>query len=92
MTRKVHLFLEGHVQGVGFRQYTKNKADELNVTGWAKNLENGSVEIIGQGEAAEIEEFVTFVKNGASPASRVDICHINEIDADDRTGKTFKTL
>jgi acylphosphatase len=93
MTRKVHLFVEGHVQGVGFRYYTKNKADELNVTGLAKNLENGSVEIIAQGGAEEIEEFVTFVKNGASPASRVDTCHINELEAEGQSDKTlFKTL
>ncbi|WP_456274466.1 acylphosphatase [Bacillus sp. AK031] len=92
MTRKVHLFIEGHVQGVGFRYFTKNKADELHVAGWAKNLDNGSVEIIAEGGAEEIEEFVTFVKDGASPASRVDTCHINEIESDGQSEQTFKTL
>jgi acylphosphatase len=92
MKRKVHLIVEGHVQGVGFRFYTKNKAHELGIYGWAKNLDNGSVEVIAQGEAEKIEEFVTFVKNGASPASRVDICHINELETDATANHKFMTL
>lgn len=92
MKRKVHLVIEGHVQGVGFRFYTKQKAEEFDITGWAKNLDNGSVEIIAQGRGQEIEKFVTFVKNGASPASRVDICHINELETDEAAGNKFLTL
>ncbi|MGD6967073.1 acylphosphatase [Rossellomorea vietnamensis] len=94
MKRKVHLFIEGHVQGVGFRHFTKNKADEMGISGWAKNLDNGSVEITAQGDESDIEDFVTFVKNGASPSSRVDVCHINELEADEhsRSMESFKTL
>ncbi|WP_421378717.1 acylphosphatase [Bacillus salacetis] len=92
MKRRVHLLIEGHVQGVGFRYYTKSKADELDLSGWAKNLANGSVEIEAQGKESNIEEFVTFVKNGASPASRVDVCHINELEVDETADKIFKTL
>ncbi|WP_409250952.1 acylphosphatase [Bacillus sp. SCS-153A] len=92
MKRKVHLLVEGHVQGVGFRYYTKNKADELDISGWAKNLDNGSVEITAQGDGNKIERFVTFVKNGASPASRVDIFHINELETDASSIAAFKTL
>ncbi|MGM0845280.1 MAG: acylphosphatase [Bacillota bacterium] len=92
MKRKVHLFVEGHVQGVGFRYFTKNKADELKISGWAKNLDDGSVEITAQGNEFNIEQFVTFVKNGASPSSRVDTCHINELQTDEDYEKTFKTL
>ncbi|WP_113929209.1 acylphosphatase [Bacillus sp. P14.5] len=92
MKRKVHIIVEGHVQGVGFRHFTKTKADELDITGWAKNLDNGAVEIKAQGQESPIEEFVTFVKNGASPSSRVDVCHINELHTDDQAEKRFKTL
>lgn len=92
MERKVHLLVEGHVQGVGFRYYTKNKADVMGISGWAKNLENGSVEVTAEGEASNIEKFVTFIKNGASPASRVDIVHINELETDGIEDVEFQTL
>ncbi|WP_205685439.1 acylphosphatase [Bacillus salacetis] len=92
MNRKVSLNAEGRVQGVGFRYFTKNKADELGITGWVKNLDNGSVEIEAQGTATSIEEFATFVKNGASPASRVDIFHINELETDEHSPTGFKAL
>jgi acylphosphatase len=92
MNRKVSLNVEGHVQGVGFRCYTKNKADEQDITGWVKNLDNGSVEIEAQGEASAIEEFATFVKNGASPASRVDVFHIHEMETEETSSNDFKAL
>ena len=57
MTRKtIHFF--GNVQGVGFRYTTRSIAGGFNVTGYVRNLRNGSVELVAEGEAEEIERFL----------------------------------
>lgn len=46
MTAHVH----GHVQGVGFRYWVKSQAKKHNITGYAKNLEDGRVEVVAEGK------------------------------------------
>lgn len=60
----LHLIVSGKVQGVFFRANTKRKADELGIKGYARNLENGNVEMAVQGEEEKINELIRFIKNG----------------------------
>ena len=48
----------GRVQGVGFRWTTKNLADGFEVTGYVKNLPNGTVEMVAEGEESEARKFL----------------------------------
>jgi len=68
---RVHLLISGRVQGVLFRQHARAKALEFGLTGWAKNLIDGKVEIVVEGSKEKVEEFVRRVKQGPQLA-RVD--------------------
>jgi len=59
----MHAIIEGRVQGVGFRATAKTFADRLKITGYARNLSNGSVEIIAQGQKKDLETFNDLLKN-----------------------------
>ncbi|MDP4007535.1 MAG: acylphosphatase [bacterium] len=61
---RFHLLISGRVQGVLFRQHARAKALELGLTGWAKNLLDSKVEIVIEGEKANIEEFLKWAKQG----------------------------
>ncbi len=56
--QRVHAFISGEVQGVGYREEVKRIAFDLNICGWIMNLEDGRVEIIAEGENRNIEEFL----------------------------------
>lgn len=62
--RRVHVFVSGRVQGVFFRDNTCRKARELGITGWVKNLPDGKVEAIFEGEEEKIKEMVEWTKRG----------------------------
>ena len=69
--RRVHLFVSGKVQGVGFRNFTKERADELGVKGWVKNLLDGRVEAVMQGKSEAVEKMLASIRRGPRSA-RVD--------------------
>lgn len=58
-----HIFFYGRVQGVGFRYYSVNKARQLGLTGWVRNLYDGSVEMEVQGPERFIDELIIFLQN-----------------------------
>lgn len=60
--------IEGRVQGVFFRASTKEKADELNIKGFVRNENDGSVYIEAEGEENVLKEFTTWCKHGPSRA------------------------
>lgn len=64
--KKVRYFIivEGQVQNVGFRIFTQIKAIPLNITGYAKNLDNGMVEICAQGYKSNINTLIKEIKKG----------------------------
>ena len=70
-SRTVHLRIEGHVQGVGYRAFVEMKAAELGLAGWVRNRRDGSVEAVLQGPQAAIDSMLDFCRSGP-PASRVD--------------------
>lgn len=64
MQKTYHIFVEGRVQGVGFRYFTKKIADSLSLSGWVRNTFDGKVEIKAQGESSAIEKFLIEIKRG----------------------------
>jgi len=52
----------GRVQGVGFRATTASMARQCAITGWVRNLSDGRVELLAEGEAAEVERFLHYVR------------------------------
>ena len=52
--KRFHLLIKGRVQMVGFRYFTRKKAQELGVNGWIKNLPDGDVEAVIEGEDSAV--------------------------------------
>lgn len=69
--RRLHVWVSGRVQGVFFRQSTETFARELGLAGWVRNLPDGRVEAIAEGDATALERLVAFCHEGP-PAARVD--------------------
>jgi len=67
----------GKVQGVFFRQSTKEKADELGLCGFVRNEDDGSVYLEAEGEKAQLEKMIDWCRRGPSRA-RVDSVHTEE--------------
>jgi acylphosphatase len=65
---RVHLYISGLVQGVFFRQYTKQKAERLGVFGWVRNLPDARVEAVFEGEESAVKELVEICRKGPSKA------------------------
>jgi len=68
---RVRLRVRGRVQGVWFRGATREKALSLGLSGWVRNLPDGSVEALAQGPAWAVEELAAWCRRGPSGA-RVD--------------------
>jgi len=79
MEIRIHAFISGIVQGVFFRSNTKRLADNLGVKGWVRNLSDGRVEVVAEGEKDRIDSFIEFLKKGPSTA-RVDNVEIETKD------------
>ncbi|MGV8017322.1 MAG: acylphosphatase [Ignavibacteria bacterium] len=61
---RIKMTVRGMVQGVGFRYYCYRQADALGITGYAKNLYNGDVEIEAEGAEGVLNEFVKLIEIG----------------------------
>jgi len=66
--KAVRLVVSGLVQGVGFRWYVKRVADDYGVTGFVRNLYDGSVETVAEGDSSAVHGFVDELKVGPSSA------------------------
>ncbi len=64
MKKAAKIIVKGTVQGVFYRQFIKDHADKLKLTGFCRNLENNDVEIIVEGEPDQIERLARFAKEG----------------------------
>jgi acylphosphatase len=71
--KAIILTVFGKVQGVGFRYYTHKKALELKISGFVKNMNDGSVYIEAEGEPGQLEEFANWCEIGPSWARVVKI-------------------
>ena len=64
----VRLTITGKVQGVFYRAGAKERAEELGLKGWVRNIAGGAVEITVSGDEATIEEFTSWCRRGPSKA------------------------
>lgn len=62
----------GSVQGVGFRYTTQHEAQRLGLVGYARNLDDGSVEVVACGEAENVNKLIEWLKAGGPLSARVD--------------------
>lgn len=65
--------ISGRVQGVGFRFFTEHTANRLGLTGYVKNLPNGQVETVAEGEERALREFREAIGNGPRMAQVSDV-------------------
>ena len=72
---RAQVTIHGLVQGVWFRASTKDEADRLGVNGWVRNLPDGSVEAVFEGNKKKVEEMIGWCHRGPSGArvSKVEI-------------------
>jgi acylphosphatase len=70
-TARVRIIISGRVQGVFFRRFAAEQARALDINGWAGNLSDGSVEIVGEGKRANLEILLAWAHKGP-PQARVD--------------------
>ncbi len=75
MKVRAHVFLTGVVQGVSFRSSTRAQARLRNVTGWVRNLPDGRVESVMEGEKDDVESLIESCRRGPE-GSRVDDARI----------------
>jgi acylphosphatase len=68
-------WVEGRVQGVGFRWWARARALELGLAGWAENLEDGRVRVIAEGASAGCSELLTLLEGTEAPGRVVRVTH-----------------
>ncbi len=73
MTKQFQIIVKGRVQGVGYRWFARQAAQELGINGYVKNLPNGDVEVAAEGDSASIDKFIEYLRKGPSFAHVVDI-------------------
>lgn len=67
---RAHVYVSGWVQGVFFRYETRSLADELSIKGWVRNLPDGRVEAVFEGDETPVKRMIEFCKRGP-PGARV---------------------
>ncbi len=73
MKIRAHIIVSGKVQGVFYRAETASKAKRLNITGWIRNLPDGRVEAVFEGESTEVEKMLAFCRRGPPNAYVVSL-------------------
>lgn len=65
---RVHIWISGRVQGVGYRFSTLSEARQRDLNGWVKNLPDGRVEAVFEGRLTNVEEMIQWCHHGPSAA------------------------
>jgi acylphosphatase len=73
MMTRAHVFFSGRVQGVFFRAFTREKAREIGVKGWVRNLPDGRVEALFEGDKTAIHRLLGTLKTGPSYSRTEDV-------------------
>jgi len=86
--KAIHITVEGRVQGVGFRYYTRVNAQRLGIRGWVRNRGDGSVEIWAEATPDRLQQFISAIRLGPTYA---DVTEVN-VDWREPTGRdrTFR--
>ncbi len=73
VTKRAHVFIEGKVQGVGYRHFTKRNVQDIGLRGWVKNLSDGRVEAVFEGPKEQVMEMVERCKKGPGQVDNIDL-------------------
>jgi len=73
MKSSVSIIVKGRVQGVGFRWFTINQAENYDIKGYVQNLKNGDVEVFAEGDDFQLIEFINKIKEGPSFSMVMDV-------------------
>lgn len=71
--KRVHVYISGRVQGVGYRYSTYHKAQSLGIAGWVRNTHDNRVEAIFEGDENAVEEMLVWCRQGPSMSFVTDI-------------------
>jgi acylphosphatase len=83
---RVHILISGHVQGVFYRASTQRQAHALGVRGWVRNLPDGRVEAVFEGEEAAVQRMIAWCRSGPPNAYVTDVDVRYEPFAGESTG------
>jgi acylphosphatase len=83
---RAHVYVSGQVQGVFFRDSAREKAEQLGLNGWVKNLPDGRVEALFEGPSERVREMVRWCEEGPSHAEVEDVDTEFEASQGDLTG------
>ena len=83
MIKQVHFVVSGVVQGVFFRASAQNSARKLQLSGFVKNLPDGSVEVVAEGEEVLLNRFIEWCRKGP-PGARVENVSVSWKDPENR--------
>jgi acylphosphatase len=78
--KRIEARIYGYVQGVGFRYFARRNALNLGLVGYARNLSDGSVEVVAEGEDKILETFLAILRKGSNYSS-VDKVDYKKLDA-----------
>jgi acylphosphatase len=77
---RVHVWVKGRVQNVGFRAHVEYNASQIGVTGWVRNVGYDTVEAVAEGEREKVDRFIGAMKTGPRGA-RVDEARVESENA-----------
>ena len=80
---RAHAIISGRVQGVFFRMETMRAAQRIGVSGWVRNLRDGTVEAVFEGDEARIDAIIQWCKEGPPHAHVTDV----KVDREEYTGE-----
>lgn len=75
MAKAIKAHVQGRVQGVHFRDNTRQQAENLELAGYAKNLEDGSVEVFAEGDETSLQALIDYLVNGPATAEVMQVDH-----------------
>jgi acylphosphatase len=65
---RLHVFIDGRVQGVGFRNFAAARAEMLGLTGWVRNYGENQVEVVAEGDMERLTTFLEYLRHGPRAA------------------------
>ncbi len=83
---RAHVYVSGQVQGVFFRDSTREKAEQLGLAGWVRNLPDGRVEALFEGPSERVREMVRWCREGPAGAEVEDVDAEFQASEGDLTG------
>ena len=74
MTKRLTLRIHGLVHGMGYRYSSRQEAQKQGFTGYVRNIDDGAVELVAEGQEEDLKDFVRWCYNGVGPAivQRID--------------------